>query len=215
MFVPQLSAQPSQDQGRCFSFGIILSNGAASLSVTELLSSLKDTPLPILLILAGLFFLLLSVAAKVGGAIEVSPTQQKIAMPIGLLLLSLGMILNFQSQKPADTISTPSPEEKPSKCSKFIGIGNDLNWKIVGPNGIVNAGTLEIISVNAASKEWEAEQITQTKGNKKVFLRGTFNDAKISLNRGDSEKWIGECKNDRIIGRIKTTYSRDMEFEIQ
>jgi len=183
--------------------------------VTELISSLKDTPLPILLVLAGLFFLLLSVAAKVGGAIEVSPTQQKIAIPIGLSLLSLGIILNFQSPKLADSIDTLSPQEKSSKCSQFIGIGNDLNWKIVGPNGIVNAGTLEIISVNAVAKEWEVEQITQTKGNKRVFLRGTFGDAMISLNRGDSEKWIGECRDDRISGKIKTTYSSDMEFEIQ
>jgi hypothetical protein len=193
----------------------MLINGVASFPVTELISSLKDTPLPILLILAGLFFLLLSVAAKVGGAIEVSPTQQKIAIPIGLSLLSLGIILNFQSPKLADNISTPGTQEKPSKCGQFIGIGNDLNWKIVGPNGIINAGTLEIISVNAVAKEWEAEQITQTKGNKKVFLRGTFSDAMISLNRGDSEKWIGECKDDRITGKIKTTYSSDMEFEIQ
>lgn len=183
--------------------------------MTELISSLKDTPLPILLILAGLFFLLLSVAAKVGGAIEVSPAQQKIAIPIGLSLLSLGIILHFQSPKLADSISTPNPQEKSSKCSQFIRIGNDLNWKIVGPNGIINAGTLEIISVNAVAKEWEAEQITQTKGNKKVFLKGTFSDAMISLNRGDSEKWIGECKGDRISGKIKTTYSSDMEFEIQ
>ena len=130
-------------------------------------------------------------------------------------MLSLGIILNFQSPKLADSIDTLSPQEKSSKCSQFIGIGNDLNWKIVGPNGIVNAGTLEIISVNAVAKEWEVEQITQTKGNKKVFLRGTFGDAMISLNRGDSEKWIGECRDDRISGKIKTTYSSDMEFEIQ
>lgn len=185
--------------------------------MTDLLASLKDTPLPLLLILAGLFFLLLSVAAKVGGAIEVSPTQQRIAIPIGLSLLTVGIILNLQAPQ---TAANPNPtastlQGTSSKCERFLAIGRDLNWKIVNEDGIVNAGTLEVISVSKDAKEWEAEQTTQTKGNKKLFLRGTFSDTMISLNRGDSEKWIGECKDDRISGKIKTTYAPDMNFEIQ
>jgi len=185
--------------------------------VTDLLASLKDTPLPLLLILAGLFFLLLSVAAKVGGAIEVSPSQQRIAIPIGLSLLTVGIILNLQAPQtagnPSPTVSTL--QDKSSKCERFLAIGRDLNWKVVNQDGIVNAGTLQVISVRKDAKEWEAEQTTQTKGNKKLFLRGTFSDTMISLNRGDSEKWVGECKDDRISGKIKTTYAPDMNFEIQ
>lgn len=185
--------------------------------MTDLLASLKDTPLALLLILAGLFFLLLSVAAKVGGAIEVSPTQQRIAIPIGLSLLTVGIILNLQApQTAANSNSIASTlQGTSSKCEHFLAIGRVLNWKIVNEGGIVNAGTLEVISLSKDSREWEAEQTTQTKGNKKHFLRGTFSDSMISLNRGDSEKWIGECKDDRISGKIKTTYAPDMNFEIQ
>lgn len=124
--------------------------------MTDLLASLKDTPLPLILIIAGLFFLLLSVAAKVGGAIEVSPTQQRIAIPIGLLLLTLGMILHLQAPQSS---SSPSPslsalQGRTSKCGRFLVLGRKLNWKIVNRDGIVNAGTLEVISLNKDSNEW-------------------------------------------------------------
>lgn len=179
----------------------------------DLLSTLKDTPVPTLLILAGIFFLMLSVVTRLGGAIEVSPSQQKLAIPIGLFLLSIGIALNFQI--PSSSSSPSGATSDSAGCGPFLKIGKTLNWKIVNSGGIVNAGTLQVIAVNEAAREWEAEQVTQTKENTKVFLKGTFSDSMISLNRGDTEKWLGECKGDRISGKIKTSYAKDMSFEMQ
>ena len=103
--------------------------------------------------------------------IKVSPAQQKIAISIGLSLLTLGIILHLQAPQ---TTGNPSPsistlQSKSSKCEHFLRIDRDLNQKIVNQDGIANAGTLEVISMNKDAKEWEAEQTTQIKGNKNCF----------------------------------------------
>ena len=155
---------------------------------------------------------MLSVVTKLGGAIEVSPSQQKLAIPIGLFLLVIGIALKFL---PSSSSSPSGATSDSAECGRFLKIGKTLNWKIINSGGIVNAGTLQVIAVNEAAREWEAEQVTQTKENAKVFLKGTFSDSMISLNRGDAEKWLGECKGDRISGKIKTSYAKDMSFEMQ
>jgi len=100
-------------------------------------------------------------------------------------------------------------------CRPFLAIGHVMRWQIWNKAQVVNAGTLQVISVSEAAREWEVEQITETKANKKVFLRGTFSATKVALNRGDAEKWIGTCEADRIVGTVKTTYTSDMPFEIR
>ena len=134
--------------------------------MVDLLTSLKDTPLPTLLILAGLFFLLLSVVAKLGGAIEVNPAQQKLAMAIGLFLLIIGLVVTL---KPAGVgshgtgVKRSAGKDPPPECRSFLALGRTLNWKILDQSGIVNAGTFEIISFNESTGQFEVEQITQTK----------------------------------------------------
>lgn len=100
-------------------------------------------------------------------------------------------------------------------CRPFLAIGNVMRWQIWNKAQVVNAGTLQVISVSEAAREWEVEQITETKANKKMFLRGTFSETKVALNRGDAEKWTGTCEADRIVGTVKTTYTSDMPFEIR
>jgi hypothetical protein len=99
-------------------------------------------------------------------------------------------------------------------CRPFLAIGKEMRWQILKSAQVVNAGTLQVISVSEAAREWEVEQITETKANQKVFLLGTFSETKVALNRGDSEKWIGTCEADRIVGTVKTTYTSDMPFVI-
>jgi hypothetical protein len=44
----------------------------------EILSALRDTPVPTLLIIGGMFFLALAVVSQLGGKIEVPKERQKI-----------------------------------------------------------------------------------------------------------------------------------------
>lgn len=71
------------------------------------LNAIQKTPLPTILILAGLLFLLLGFVTKIGGIIEVSPEQKRWTIPIGLLVLAIGLVLNSATPAP-NTTSAPT-----------------------------------------------------------------------------------------------------------
>jgi hypothetical protein len=74
----------------------------------EAIKAIQSTPIPILLIVVGLFIVVLAFVTKIGGAIEVSPEQKRWAIPAGIFLLVLGLILNFSQvpvPPPPDTFS--------------------------------------------------------------------------------------------------------------
>ena len=66
----------------------------------DLIKAIHDTPIPNLLIAAGLLFLLLGLVNKLGGFIEVSPEQRRLTIPIGLLVLTVGLILSMRITTP-------------------------------------------------------------------------------------------------------------------
>ncbi|CAJ7135601.1 Uncharacterised protein [Burkholderia pseudomallei] len=66
----------------------------------SVLNALKDTPVPTILVVAGVFFLLLSVVDKLAGRINVAPDLRKRATLIGLCLLVAGIGLQFSSRYP-------------------------------------------------------------------------------------------------------------------
>lgn len=75
----------------------------------SIIKALKDTPVPNVLIWAGLLFLLLGFVTKLGGVIEVQPNQKRLTIPIGLLLLTFGLVLNFTPATPTSPPTTPAP----------------------------------------------------------------------------------------------------------
>ena len=70
----------------------------------DVFKALQDTPIPNLLIAAGLLFLLLGFVNKLGGFIEVSPEQKRLTIPIGLLVLTVGLVLSMR-------ITTSDPKD--------------------------------------------------------------------------------------------------------
>jgi hypothetical protein len=73
------------------------------LAMQDVIDAVKETPIPNLLIAAGLLFLLLGFVTRLGGFLEVSPEQKKLAIPIGLLVLSVGLVLSVQTSAPVPT----------------------------------------------------------------------------------------------------------------
>lgn len=69
------------------------------------IKAIHSTPIHTILILGGLFILVLAFVAKIGGIIEVSPEQKRWAIPTGLFLLSIGLVLYFT------TLLTTTPSE--------------------------------------------------------------------------------------------------------
>lgn len=80
----------------------------------EVIKAVQDTPIPNLLIAAGLLFLLLGFVNNLGGFIEVSPEQKRLTIPIGLLVLTVGLVLSMR-------VTTPGP------------IGGNTNGREVNP----------------------------------------------------------------------------------
>jgi hypothetical protein len=75
----------------------------------DVIKAIHDTPIPNLLIAAGLLFLLLGFVNKLGGFIEVSPEQKRLTIPIGLLVLTVGLILSMRLATPI--VSNPNDGE--------------------------------------------------------------------------------------------------------
>ena len=96
----------------------------------ELIKAIHDTPIPNLLIAAGLLFLLLGFVNKLGGFIEVSPEQRRLTIPIGLLVLTAGLVLSMKITAPIG--SNPNggqlnqPPDKP-QASYVRATTNDPN----------------------------------------------------------------------------------------
>jgi hypothetical protein len=61
----------------------------------EILTTLKATPIPTLLIVAGLVFLLLGVSGGFAGKVQVPASRQRTASIIGGVLVVIGLLVNF------------------------------------------------------------------------------------------------------------------------
>ncbi|UFS61380.1 hypothetical protein LOH54_06865 [Sulfurimonas sp. HSL-3221] len=59
----------------------------------DLFSKLSDTPIPNVLVISGIIFLLLAVAGKVGANLSIPPNRQKTAALIGSILLTGGIAM--------------------------------------------------------------------------------------------------------------------------
>jgi hypothetical protein len=59
----------------------------------SIVSVLKDTPIPTILVVSGIVFLFLALAGQIAGRLEVPPERQKWSALAGALLLSAGLLL--------------------------------------------------------------------------------------------------------------------------
>lgn len=81
----------------------------------ETIRAIQQTPVPTLLIVAGLVFILLGFTTRLGGMIEVSTEQKKLAIPLGLLILALGLVLHFNAPS---ALLSPSPSTPPAAADR-------------------------------------------------------------------------------------------------
>jgi hypothetical protein len=95
----------------------------------SVITALKDTPIPTILVIAGIVFLLLSIAGQLAGRIAVAPERQRWAAIIGGGLLAIGVALHVipQLTSPGTEGITPLPptprakEERPGSPSGLPG----------------------------------------------------------------------------------------------
>jgi len=79
----------------------------------SIISVLKDTPIPTILVMSGIVFLFLALAGQIAGKVEVPAERQKWSALAGALLLSAGLLLYIipsRSQSlPEDNSASPIP----------------------------------------------------------------------------------------------------------
>jgi hypothetical protein len=88
----------------------------------SVVAALKDTPIPTILVIAGITFLLLAIAGQVAGRIAVAPERQRWAALIGGGLLTIGLALHIvpllQSRltdPPVEKVPASGPPTPPAK----------------------------------------------------------------------------------------------------
>ncbi len=87
----------------------------------DLLSQLSNTPVPNVLVIAGIVFLLLAVAGKVGANLSVPPNRQKTAALVGTILLISGIAIFMAPPGPNPVENTPpTPPINPQDDNNFM-----------------------------------------------------------------------------------------------
>jgi hypothetical protein len=85
----------------------------------DLFGAIKDTPLPTVLVVAGIVFWILAVAGSIAGKIRVRPGRQRAAGIIGTVLIVLGLVLYVApiKQRPRST-RADAPTKTDSESNK-------------------------------------------------------------------------------------------------
>ena len=63
--------------------------------MSDVISAIANTPIPTILIVAGIVFLLLAIADKIYGEIRVSASRRKQALIVGVILLLVGLLVQL------------------------------------------------------------------------------------------------------------------------
>lgn len=182
----------------------------------DTLTILKDTPVPTILIVGGLLFLLLSIVNQVGGKIKVTSKRQNVSVVIGVVLLLLGIVLYFIPTTGLKTQTTNAPtitgvtiRESTENDGLVIyqeinftdsdGDTNYIKWDLVDisdpserqfiqiTNGTVNAMTDEQKKGTFTLGTWHCEGRVY-----KITLEATLFDA--SGNRSQPYQYSIDCK---------------------
>jgi len=83
--------------------------------VTDLIQSLSQTPLPTILVVAGIIFLFLSIGGRLGAQIATDTIKRKFAGLLGVMLLIGGISLYFAGQLPTQVPRKESPSKTVEK----------------------------------------------------------------------------------------------------
>lgn len=86
----------------------------------EILEKLANTPLSLIFILAGIFFLVVSVANKLGAKVDINPKRQGQAVIIGGLFVILGLVLYIQKPDSEQSTQINDSNQQESSCELSV-----------------------------------------------------------------------------------------------
>ncbi len=169
-------------------------NGA--ISVNDLLSTLSHTPLPTILVVAGIAFWILAIAGSVAGKITVEPGKQKTAGLVGTAFIVLGLILFFapgpinqgETETTTKTTETKRSDSPPTNSDQNSRPSPGVNCTGTGtPDEVAICSNATLIDL-----DWRLYGIYQ------ALLRRLDQNQQTKLVREEAS-WVkqrGECQRD-------------------
>jgi hypothetical protein len=139
----------------------------------SVLAALKDSPIPTILVIAGIVFLLLSVTGQLAGRIAVAPEQQRWAAMIGGGGLAIGIALHVVPQtrlisprtEKAPTTQPPMPAPPAQAVPEAKEPNNDMTTAPVITEGSTVRGSL------ATDQDQDLFKVTPSGDKTRVLVR--------------------------------------------
>lgn len=152
----------------------------------EFLSALKDTPVPTILVVAGLIFLFLGLGGKLSAG-EIQPNRRKVIGVIGTILFFLGLGLFAINPNPSDSNRTTITPPNKVTTSSFE-VYADQDWQDTGI--IVQPG--DLLEIKYVSGRWS-----------ECAASGCpFYDANGATTNDFNDNVMVDCKDVKLIGRV-------------
>jgi hypothetical protein len=114
----------------------------------EILKTLKDTPLPSILVIGGMIFLLLSFVRKIGSTVELDPEKKGLIGFIGFVLLCAGIGLNVIPATQASLTSAPTQTPIVESQAQVIQPTANTLPHIIQPTNTAALSRCELIQQN-------------------------------------------------------------------
>jgi hypothetical protein len=195
----------------------------------EILKILRDTPLPIVLVIGGLIFLLVPFIRSVSDKVEIETTNKGFAGFIGFILLAIGIGLYViptiasQASTPDATTIAPSPTLT-SSLTATVPPNNSANRP--SPVHIVNGSNYSMpegwfwvctgdfsTQINGTKKAWYDVGISNTglvfvlQPNSSFTISGSF-EVPVGMDVGDCSPYDQDEKDSAISGAISAQLDR-------
>ena len=152
----------------------------------DLLYELRDTNIPNVLVIAGIVFLLLAVAGKVGANLSVPPNRQKIAALVGSILLISGIAISMvpPGLKLRDGVQKVTVENTPSMPP--IHPQDDNNY--------MTEDSIKLAIENASQHEVRAKRYFDTTTLKMYYEGEALRSVQAAINLLEQYGEFRECK---------------------
>lgn len=137
----------------------------------DIAETLAGTPIPTILVIAGILFLLMSVAEKISGHLTIPETRKKQALILGLALLAVGVALFVLQSTPnspdAVETTTPSPPNSPdpdvsktqSACDRQVAELEDMDWA-----EMTEEQQKHLSVIGWVAESWTADEYSPSRG---------------------------------------------------
>ncbi len=196
----------------------------------EILKALRDTPLPIVLVIGGLVFLLVPFIRRVSDKVEIETTNKGFAGIIGFILLAIGIGLYVVPTMASQTITrdintiAPSPTLISSSLTATAPPNNSISRP--SPMHIVNGSNYSMpedwfwictgdfsTQINGIKKAWYDVGVSNTglvfvlQPNSSFTISGAF-EVPVGEDVGDCSPYAQDEKDSVISGAINAQLDR-------